>query len=166
LSGAGSHEVDLLRGSDAPREDQLAFFKSQIVFWLIGATDGHAKNFSLFLRPAGRFRLTPFYDVLTAQPSLDAEQIRRSGFKLAMPAGNRGHYRIHEITGRHFVETARRARLPRSLVQRAIEEILAAAATAFERVQPTLPPTFPGAIHDSVQAAATVRVRQLEHARQ
>lgn len=72
-------------------------------------------------------------------------------------------YRIHEITGRHFVETAQRARLPRSLVERAIAEIIAAAATAFERVQPTLPPTFPGAIHDSVQAAATVRVRQLEH---
>lgn len=156
--------VDLLRASDEPQEDQLAFFKSQIVFWLIGATDGHAKNFSLFLRPAGRFRLTPFYDVLTAQPSLDARQIRRNGFKLAMSVGDSGHYRIHEITGRHFVETAQRARLPRSLVQRAIEEILAAAATAFDRVRPTLPPTFPGAIHDSVQAAATVRARQLEHA--
>jgi serine/threonine-protein kinase HipA len=156
--------VDLLRGSDEPQEDQLAFFKSQIVFWLIGATDGHAKNFSLFLRPAGRFRLTLFYDVLTAQPSLDARQIRRNGFKLAMSVGDSGHYRIHEVTGRHFVETARRARLPRSLVQRAVEEILAAATTAFERVQPELPLNFPGAIHDSVQAAVTVRARQLEHA--
>jgi len=66
----------LLLGSDDPQADQLAFFKAQILFWLIGATDGHAKNFSIFLAPGGRYRLTPFYDVLTAQPSLDAHQKR------------------------------------------------------------------------------------------
>ncbi len=49
--------------------------KAQILFWLIGATDGHAKNFSVFLGPGGSYRLTPLYDVLTAQPSLDAHQI-------------------------------------------------------------------------------------------
>lgn len=154
--------ADLLRGSDDPLEDQLAFFKSQIIFWLIGATDGHAKNFSLFLRPAGRFRLTPFYDVLTAQPSLDARQIRRNGFKLAMSLGNSGHYRIHDITGRHFVETARRARLPRSLAERALEEVCAAAAAAFDSLESLLPPAFPGAIHEAVLAAATGRLQQLE----
>lgn len=156
--------ADLLRGSDDPLDDQLAFFKSQIIFWLIGATDGHAKNFSLFLRPGGRFRLTPFYDVLTAQPSLDARQIRHNGFKLAMSVGNSGHYRIHDITGRHLVETGRRARLPQSLIRRAFAEILAAAATAFEKVQAGLPGDFPGAIHESVQAAAAARAQQLERA--
>ena len=156
--------ADLLRGSDDPQEDQLAFFKSQIIFWLIGATDGHAKNFSLFLRPGGRFRLTPFYDVLTAQPSLDARQIRRNGFKVAMSVGNSGHYRIQEITGRHFVETAQRARLPRSLAERAIEQVLAAAAAAFDTVESLLPQAFPGAIPKSVRAAATGRLKHLERA--
>ena len=33
------------------------FLKAQIVFWLLGATDGHAKNFSVFLLPGGRFRM-------------------------------------------------------------------------------------------------------------
>jgi serine/threonine-protein kinase HipA len=163
--GPGVADIaNLLRGSDDPREDQLAFFKSQIIFWLIGATDGHAKNFSLFLRPAGRFRLTPFYDVLTAQPSLDANQIRRNGFKLAMSLGNSGHYRIDEITGRHFVETAQRARLPRSLAERAIEELLAGAAPAFEAVGRTLPWAFPETIHESVRTATAARLRQLESA--
>jgi len=41
----------LLSGSDYADQDRLAFLKAQIVFWLIGATDGHAKNFSLFLTP-------------------------------------------------------------------------------------------------------------------
>lgn len=156
--------VDLLRGSDEPQEDQLAFFKSQIIFWLIGATDGHAKNFSLFLRPGGRFRLTPFYDVLTAQPSLDARQIRYNGFRLAMSLGNSGHYRIHDITGRHFVEAAQRARLPRSLAERAIEGVLAGAGAAFEAVERALPRDFPAQIHGSVRPAASARLRQLESA--
>ncbi len=41
----------LLKGSDTPEEDQLAFLKTQILFWLIGAPDGHAKNFNVFLIP-------------------------------------------------------------------------------------------------------------------
>ena len=67
--------MKLLQGSDTPNEDRAAFFKSQILFWLIGATDGHAKNFSIALRPGGRFRLTPFYDVLTVQTAFDKGQI-------------------------------------------------------------------------------------------
>lgn len=47
--------LELLRGSDTPLPDQRAFLKANIVFWLLGATDGHAKNFSLVLRPGGRF---------------------------------------------------------------------------------------------------------------
>jgi serine/threonine-protein kinase HipA len=99
--------AELLKGSDEPFDDQRALLKSQLLFWLIGAPDGHAKNFSVFLLPGGRFRLTPFYDVLSGQPSADAGEIHRNRFKLAMSVG--GHYRMDEIGGRHFVETAARA---------------------------------------------------------
>jgi hypothetical protein len=51
----------LLRGSDSPQEDQRTFLKAVIVFWLLGATEGHAKNFSVFLSPGGRYRMTPLY---------------------------------------------------------------------------------------------------------
>jgi serine/threonine-protein kinase HipA len=85
--GPGMRDIlELLKGSDRPTEDIATFLRANIVFWLIGATDGHAKNFSLFLGPGGRFSMTPLYDVLTAQPSLDANQIRRNKFKLAMSA--------------------------------------------------------------------------------
>jgi serine/threonine-protein kinase HipA len=69
--------LKLLKGSDTPGEDQIAFFKSQILFWLMGATDGHAKNSSIFLLPGGRFRLTPIYDVLTVQPDDTSSVVRR-----------------------------------------------------------------------------------------
>jgi serine/threonine-protein kinase HipA len=90
--GPGMVEIlKLLQGSDSSIEDQRIFFQAQIVSWLIGATDGHAKNFSIFLGPGGAFRLTPLYDVLTAQPSLDARQIRRQQMKLA--TNEAGHVR-------------------------------------------------------------------------
>ena len=51
--GPGIVEImNLLRSSDNPTQDRLDFFKANILFWLMGATDGHAKNFSLGLRMA------------------------------------------------------------------------------------------------------------------
>ncbi|UMX92505.1 HipA domain-containing protein [Escherichia coli] len=38
--------------------------KFQVFQWLIGATDGHAKNFSVFIQAGGGYRLTPFYDII------------------------------------------------------------------------------------------------------
>ncbi len=90
--GPGIAEIlKLLSSSDVPAEDQKTFVKAQILFWLIGAPDGHAKNFSLFLGPEGRFRMTPIYDVLTVQPSLDAKQILKKQMKLAMFVGDKRH---------------------------------------------------------------------------
>jgi serine/threonine-protein kinase HipA len=41
--------LELLKGSDTPEDDRRTFLKAQLFFWLIGATDGHAKNFSVRL---------------------------------------------------------------------------------------------------------------------
>ncbi len=35
---------------------------------LLGATDGHLKNFSVHIAPGGHYQLTPFYDLLSAYP--------------------------------------------------------------------------------------------------
>jgi serine/threonine-protein kinase HipA len=59
--------LEFLNGAVAPREDRLRFMKTQIVFWLLSAIDGHAKNFSVFLTPGG-YKLTPLYDVMSAAP--------------------------------------------------------------------------------------------------
>ena len=86
--------LDLLQASDEPAADRKLFLKAQIVFWLLGATDGHAKNFSIFLLPGGRFRMTPLYDVMSAQPNVDAGEIPRNRMKLAMAVGDNRHYAI------------------------------------------------------------------------
>ena len=153
--------LDLLSGSDTPEDDQRMFFKAQLLFWLLGATDGHAKNFSIFLGPGGSFRLTPLYDVLTAQPMLDRKQINRKHMKLAMSAGRRRHYRIDKILARHFIQNAERAGLPKSFAISAIEEIADSAKSAMERVEARLPADFPEFIQESVKAATTARLNYL-----
>lgn len=157
--------LDLLKGSDTPADDQATLLKAQIVFWLIGATDGHAKNFSIFLAPGGRYHLTPLYDVLTAQPSLDTGQIQRKQMKLAMSVGTRNHYRIAEVQGRHFVQTGEAAGIPKKLVQDTIEQVAATAETALTTIEAQLPKSFPKgfpeAIHHSVKSAAIERLRLL-----
>lgn len=153
--------LDLLKGSDSPSEDQKLFLKAQILFWLIGATDGHAKNFSIFLRPGGGFSLTPIYDVLTAQPSLDARRIERKQMKLAMSVGSNRHYRVDQILARHFVQTANDAGLPKDIAHEAIAEVAETAEKAVQKIETELPCDFPEQIHASVKAAMTKRLRSL-----
>lgn len=161
--GPGMVQIfDLLKGSDNPAEDQKTFLKAQLLFWLIGATDGHAKNFSIYLAPGGSYHMTPLYDVLTAQPSLDTGQIRRNQMKLAMSVGNSNHYRFDTIQARHFVQTGEKAKLPRQLVRNAIKDIWSEAEAAINMMEATLPEGFPEEIHVSVKEAVNQRVRSLE----
>ena len=151
--------LKLLKAADAPAEDRQLFLKSQIIFWLIGATDGHAKNASIFLGSEGRFQLTPFYDVLSAQPSLDGRQIERKQMKLAMSVGDSRHYRVDEIRGRHFVQTAIRAGLSLRFAVEALDGVVASAKAAFDAVEAKLPDGFPMKLHVSVKAGAFQRLK-------
>jgi serine/threonine-protein kinase HipA len=153
--------LQLFKGGDTPAEDQKMFLKAQILYWLIGATDGHAKNFSIFLGPGGRFRMTPLYDILTAQPSLVARQIVRKQMKLAMSVGEKRHYAIDYIQGRHFKQTAERAGLPGAIAGDALEEIARDADQAMETVSKELPLRFPRQLHDCVQGGLVSRLRKL-----
>ena len=99
--------MGLLNGAIAPYEDRLAFMKVQIVFWLLAAIDGHAKNFSIFLTPGG-YRLTPLYDVMSASPYPEFP-VQKT--KLAMAVGNKNYYRLTQIQIRHFYQTGQKAGL-------------------------------------------------------
>lgn len=150
--------LNLLKGSDQPTADRITVLKAQMFFWLIGATDGHAKNFSIFLSPGGRYHLTPLYDVLTAQPSFERKQIDRRQMRLAMSVGTNRHYRIGEIRGRHFVQTGKAASLAESVVLATIEEMAETAKRALQKVENTLPPDFPPALHGSVSKGVLGRL--------
>lgn len=148
----------LLKGSDTPTDDQAAYLKAQIVFWLIGATDGHAKNFSLFLTPGQRFRLTPLYDILTAQPSVDAGQVNEKRFKLAMSVGANNHYRIGEITPRHFLQTADRCKFDATIIRQIFETLLETAAGSAEKTIAGLGNAIPAELGNSVLTGINTRL--------
>src|SRR6056297_632502 len=161
--GPGMVDVlTLLKGSDTPLEDQEVFLKAQLVFWLIGATDGHAKNFSVFLNPGGSYRMTPLYDVLTAQPALNTRQIERKQMKMAMSVGNSRHYRFDQIHGRHFVQTAIRSGMSKKKATTIIEERAACAPEALESANANLPKDFTTSVVDAVSESITDRLRGLD----
>ncbi|GAO37869.1 toxin-antitoxin system toxin component HipA [Sphingomonas changbaiensis NBRC 104936] len=153
--------LTLLRGSDEPTRDRVDFFKSQILFWLIGATDGHGKNFSIFLRPGGGYELTPFYDVLSAQLAFDNKQIPNNRYKLAMSVGASRKYRILDITGRHFVQTGKEAGLGPTPIRGAITEILDTAQSALTEAREQMPRDFFEPVHNSVSRALEGRLATL-----
>lgn len=153
--------MSLLQGSDTPVEDRETFLKAQVIFWLIGATDGHAKNFSLFLGPGGSYRMTPFYDVLTAGPAATARQIEGKQMKLAMSVGKRRHYRIDQIHGRHFVETAVEAGMSRKRAISVLESVAEQVNGALDTVTDDLPADFPMEIVSAVNGSVRKRLSGL-----
>lgn len=150
-----------LAGSDEPQADQGLFLKALIVFWLLGATDGHAKNFSIALGAGGRFRMTPLYDVISVQPTVDAGQLRYAQFKLAMAIGSNRHYRLDEVAPRHVLQTADAAGIGAPLVREVFAELIEMTPTAIDTVMNALPPGFPAELATSVIAAVRGRLSSL-----
>jgi serine/threonine-protein kinase HipA len=160
--GPGIRDISAaLQGSDAPDEDRRVFFKALLAFWLLGATDGHAKNFSVRLSSGGRFRLTPLYDIVSTQPGRDANQIRQNQFKMAMSIGNNRHYAVDQIQARHFNQTANACGLPIGLIDELFQELEAAIPTALENTRNAMPEDFPGAMAESIANAVMRRLRIL-----
>ncbi|MEX2311361.1 MAG: type II toxin-antitoxin system HipA family toxin, partial [Rhodospirillales bacterium] len=150
--------LELLKAGDDPARDQQTFLAAQIFFWLIGATDGHAKNFSIFLKPGGAFEMTPLYDILTAQPFADDNTITRRQFRLAMSVGNNRHYRMDEISPRHYLQTASRAGVSEMILNAAMTQIATAGGRAFDHASRVLGDDFPAELHESVASAAKQRL--------
>lgn len=152
--------LNLLEGSDYADHDRRAFMKAQIIFWLMGATDGHAKNFSIFITPGGRYRMTPLYDVLSTQPDYDAHHMRRREFKLAMAIGDNRNYPIYRIHPRHFVQSAKSAGMPKDDVEGLFAELEALLDSALERTIAAMPEGFPVNLAESISAGIRKRITE------
>lgn len=133
-----------LAGSERAQDDMRTLMASQILFWLLRAPDGHAKNFSIGLLARGRYRLTPMYDVMSSYPVLGNGPGHWSPFtvKLAMALlGKNRHYKMHNIQRRHFNNTARIVNYG-SDAELLIEEILSRTPIVIAQVASELPAGF------------------------
>ncbi len=143
--------LKLLSGSDAPDADRARFLLTQLAFWLLAATDGHAKNFSLFLNAGDRYRLTPLYDVLSAWPVIGkgAYSLSPQKARLAMGLHARNkHYRLREIRARHYRELAEKCGVPK--VWDAMQTLIGNIPPALAAVEKRLAPDFPGRLWERI----------------
>jgi serine/threonine-protein kinase HipA len=155
--------MDLLLGSRLAHEDRLDFFRTQIAFWLLCAVDGHAKNFSIFIEPQGRFRLTPRYDVLSAYPVLGHGAGKLAGQKVRMAmavSGRNRHDHWHEIRRRHWRETAARCGLADD-VDRLIDELVDETPAVIRKIRAALPDEFPSRVATPILDGLAASARKL-----
>lgn len=149
--------LELLKSSDQPELDRRCFMRALLVFWLLGATDGHAKNFSLQLRPRGRFGLTPLYDILSTQWQHDLGQIPRKAMRLAMAVGTKRRYRVADILPRHFEQTARKADFSIKDLREVMQDVVDAMPTAAAQIESLANEHIPEAMVTSILNAADRR---------
>lgn len=144
--------MDLLMGSSNALEDRYNFMRFQVFQWLIGATDGHAKNFSIYIDKGGSYRLTPFYDILSAYPLLGGKglNIRKLKLSMGLKATKGKKYEISKILPRHFLDTAKAANFSQDTMQEIIDEMKDALPKAMLQVSTRLPEDFPKHIADSI----------------
>ena len=142
----------ILHGSEARDEDLATLLRAQLLFWMLAATDGHAKNFSLHLLAGGRYRLTPLYDVLSAWPVTGGgpNHLDSSKLRLAMALrGKNTHYRIKDMQRRHFNATAQQCGFGQDM-EGIIEEVLSETPGVIEQVGAKLPAGFPEDIFEAI----------------
>lgn len=145
--GPGVRKImELLLRSTKADQDRHAFFKAQVVFWLLAATDGHAKNFSLHLNAGGSYELTPLYDVLSAHPIIGngPNQLDPHDAKLAMAVVSKNrHCEIRGIMARHWEAMAKRCGIDGRAL---LDEVVSETTTVIETVARDLPDSFPDAV--------------------
>jgi serine/threonine-protein kinase HipA len=145
--------VEILGGSESPDRDRTTFILAQLAFWLLAATDGHGKNFSLHHRAGPVFGLTPLYDVLSAWPIIGhgANRLPLQDARLAMAIrGKSKHYRLREIQPRHWHKLTERVGAE-GLWQRMID-LAESVDPILEKVAADLPPGFPDRVIDKIAA--------------
>lgn len=150
--GPGIKDImGILQNSKNSILDQHLFFRSQIIFWLLAAIDGHAKNFSLFIEPGGQYRLTPFYDVISAYPMIRRRSLDAKKIKMAMALeGTNRHYHWDHVQRRYFISTAERCRYPVHLAEQMLEEVLAQVDGVIDKVSQQLPSHFSHAVSEPI----------------
>jgi len=162
--GPGMVAIAGLLAQSSERSDLVTFFKAQVLFWMLRAIDGHAKNFSLFLNSGGRFQLTPLYDVLSAWPVIGrgSGQCPQQKLKLAMAwFGEKSRYtKPLEITSRRMLLTAKRLGLGDA--QPLLDELIAQTPTVIAAVQAQLPADFSQTVAEPVFTGLQNSANQLE----
>ncbi|MFN9630764.1 MAG: type II toxin-antitoxin system HipA family toxin [Cyanobacteriota bacterium] len=160
--------AEVLAQSLQAADDLRRFFQAQLLFWMLRAIDGHAKNFTLFLLPGGGYRLAPLYDVLSAWPVIGkaSGQWPEQELRLAMAwhGDNSRTFKPLQVQRRHLINTANRMGLG-SEAEVLVADLVARTPRVIAAVGAELPSGFPEPLASSIlaglQASADRLQRQL-----
>lgn len=156
--------AQVLSGSQNARADLRTLLASQVAFWLLAATDGHAKNYSIRLQAGGTYSLTPLYDVLSAWPIIGKgkNQLAWRNAKLAMAVSNKNrHYALATIMRRHFNATAMKCGWGES-AEDIISELLNRVELAITGVTRQMPADFPLDVAESIFEGVRRQAQRLQ----
>ncbi|EES3274267.1 HipA domain-containing protein [Escherichia coli] len=117
------------------------------------AVERFAKNFSVFIQAGGSYRLTPFYDIISAFPVLGGAGIHISDLKLAMGlnASKGKKTAIDKIYPRHFLATAKVLKFPEVQMHEILSDFARMIPAALDNVKTSLPTDFPENVVTAVE---------------
>ena len=143
--------MHLLLGAKNPIEDRKKFMKSQFLFWVMAAIDGHAKNFSVHIESQGRYQLTPLYDVISAYPLCAKRELALKKLKMAMALRSTNtHYFYSTIQLRHWIAMADHCRFSEIEMKAIIDDVFDNMQPVIDEVKNKLPKNFPEKIAESI----------------
>lgn len=152
--GPGMDKIlNFLNGSTNVEQDKFNFIKAQFLFWLLCASDGHAKNFSIQHQAGGRYAMSPLYDVLSVYPVLGEGANLVSPHKVKMAMAVRGkspHWKMREIQPRHWHELAKRHGMASTGPESPFEQVIEQTPRVIETVKSLLPSDFPAQVSESI----------------
>lgn len=152
--------LKLLAGSDDPA-DRGSFAVAQLAFWLLAATDGHAKNYSLFLQQGDRYVMTPLYDVLSIFPYVgdcpNQFHWRKAELAMALRSKN-AHWQLYGMQARHWHGLAMKA--GGDPVWARMEQLVERVDGALDEVARELPDDFPLPTWEAISNGLRDQARQ------
>ena len=161
--GLGALFTLLQQSVDAER-DLRTLMASQLLFRMLRAPHGHAKNISNHLLPGGRNRLTPLYDVVSSYTVMGdgPNQWSSRELKLAMAlVGKSRHDEAERIQRRHFNSTAKRFGYGET-AEPLIHELVERTPAVIDEMQQVLPAGFSQEVADKVLGGLQSAARALE----
>ncbi len=164
--GPGLRQIfTLLQQSQQAEADMHTLMATQLLFWILRAPDGHAKNFSIqLLAGEQRFKMTPLYDVMSAYPVMGngPNQWAEQNIKMAMALlGKNKHYMAHKITRRHFNSTAKTVGYGES-AEPLIRDFITRTPAVIDKVRAQLPAGFSEKVADRIFGGVLAAAHALE----
>ncbi len=156
--------MKLLASSEGAALDKITFFKAQVVFYLLAASDGHAKNFSITHLPENKYKLTPLYDVLSMHPLIGNKenQIAKQKVKMAMAIhGSQNYYHLQKIQYRHFIQQGKEVGVTETEVVALIDSVVKPLEHIIEKVRANLPEDFPSELAETIFSGMQGLARKL-----